>query len=231
MKRLSDRLLKIADFIVPGSFIADIGSDHCLLPIFLCEENKIAGAFAVDNKEGPYSRMVKAILDSGLEGKISYSLSSGIEKLDPRCDTVVLAGMGGRLISEILSSHKEKLNNVKYILVDAHTDSEIVYKTLASLNYEIEKGSFLLDKGKPYDIMRWKKCVSKPVYTRLERKYGYFNVRDPNEAWKEYYTQQIQIFNKIKRALPMNSPKAEELSAEIEEVENILNINERQSHS
>ena len=67
MKRLSNRLLKLAEFIVPGSFIADIGSDHCLLPIFLCEQNLIEGAFAVDNKEGPYSRMIKAIKDAGLE--------------------------------------------------------------------------------------------------------------------------------------------------------------------
>ena len=231
MKKLSNRLTKLAEFIVPGSFIADIGSDHCLLPIFLCEEGKIAGAFAVENKEGPYTRMVKAIKESGYEDMIAYSLSDGIEKLDSRCDTVILAGMGGRLISEILSSHKERLENVKYIVVDAHTDLEIVYETLASLNYEIEKSLFFLDKDKPYEVMRWKKANKKPVYTCLERKYGYFNVKDPNEAWKEYYTKQVRILERIKRALPMNSLKADELADEIEEVESILNINEKQSHS
>ena len=223
MKRLSNRLLKLAEFIVPGSFIADIGSDHCLLPIFLCEQNLIKGAFAVENKEGPYNRMVKAIKDAGLEDKIAYSLSSGIEKLDPRCDTVVLAGMGGRLISEILTSHKERLDNVQHILVDAHTDLDIVYETLTSLGYEIEMGHFLMDKGKPYDIMRWKKSEKEPQYSDIEKKYGYFNVKHPNEAWKQYYERQLGILEKIKSSLPSDSQKAGELEVEISEIKNILN--------
>ena len=222
MKRLSNRLLKLAEFIVPGSFIADIGSDHCLLPIFLCEQNLIEGAFAVDNKEGPYSRMVKAIKDAGLEDKISYSLSNGIEKLDPRCDTVVLAGMGGRLISEILTSHKERLENVEYIVIDAHTDLFIVYETLVSLGYEIEMSFFLVDKDKPYDIMRWKKAEKEAHYSSFEKKYGYFNVRQPNEAWKHYYEKQLKILEKIKGSLSADSKKAGELGAEINEIKTIL---------
>ena len=223
MKRLSNRLLKLAEFIVPGSFIADIGSDHCLLPIFLCEQNLIRGAFAVDNKEGPYNRMVKAIKDAGLENKISYSLSSGIEKLDPRCDTVVLAGMGGRLISEILTSHKERLKNVNDIVIDAHTDLYIVYETLTSLGYKIENGFFLMDKGKPYDIMRWKKAEKEPSYSYMEKKYGYFNVKHPNDSWKDYYQKQIEIIAKIRSSLLPNSQKAVELTTEINEIQSILN--------
>ena len=226
MKKLSNRLLKLAEYVVPGSFVADIGSDHCLLPIFLCQEGLITGAFAVDNKKGPYGRMVEAIEEAGLEDKISHSLSDGIEKLDPRCDTVVLAGMGGRLISEILTSHKERLENVKYILVDAHTDLEFVYEALASLGYKIEMSTFLIDKGKPYDIMRWKKAETKPSYTELEKKYGYFNIRHPNEAWREYYARQIEVSENIKKALPKDSDKISELDAQIQEIKNILKIGE-----
>ena len=184
----------------------------------------VTGAFAVDNKKGPYGRMVEAIKEAGLEEKISPSLSDGIEKLDPRCDTIVLAGMGGRLISEILTSHKERLVNVKYILVDAHTDLEFVYDALASLGYEIEMSEFLIDKDKPYDIMRWRKAVTKPSYTSLEKKYGYFNVRKPNKAWRDYYSRQIEVSENIKKVLPKDSGKIQELEAQIRETKNILKI-------
>ena len=224
MKKLYNRLLKLAEYVVTGSFVADIGSDHCLLPIFLCQEGMVRGAFAVDNKKGPYGRMVEAIKEAGLEDKISHSLSDGIEKLDSRCDTVVLAGMGGRLISEILTSHKERLENVRYILVDAHTDLEFVYEALASLGFEIEMSTFLIDKGKPYDIMRWRKAETKPSYTALEKKYGYFNVRHPNEAWKEYYARQIEVSENIKKALSKDSDKIKELDAQINEIKNILKL-------
>lgn len=224
MKKLSNRLLKLAEYVVPGSFVADIGSDHCLLPIFLCQQGLVTGAFAVDNKKGPYGRMLDAIKEAGLEDKISHSLSDGIEKLDPRCDTVVLAGMGGRLISEILTSHKERLENVRYILVDAHTDLEFVYDALASLGYEIEMSTFIIDKDKPYDIMRWKKANTNPSYTATEKKYGYFNVRHPNEAWREYYTRQIEVSENIKRALPKDSSKIKELDTQINEIKDILKI-------
>lgn len=224
MKKLSNRLLKLAEYVVPGSFVADIGSDHCLLPIFLCQQGLVTGAFAVDNKKGPYGRMVEAIKEAGLEEKIFPSLSDGIEKLDPRCDTIVLAGMGGRLISEILTSHKERLENVKYILVDAHTDLEFVYDALASLGYEIEMSEFLIDKDKPYDIMRWRKAATKPSYTSLEKKYGYFNVRQPNKAWIDYYSRQIEISENIKKVLPKDSGKIQELETQISKIKNILKI-------
>ena len=126
------------------------------------------------------------------------------------------------VLEEELTDHKERLENVQYIVIDAHTDLDIVYETLISLGYEIEKGHFLIDKGKPYDIMRWKKSEKEPNYSPLEKKYGYFNVKHPNEAWKQYYEKQLQILEKIRSSLSPDSPKAGELGVEISEIKTLL---------
>lgn len=223
MKNLSKRLLTIASFVKEGSFIADIGSDHCLLPIFLCKEGKISGAFAVDNKPGPYERMVLAINSSGFKEIISASLSSGIEKLDPRADTVILAGMGGILISEILLNHKENLKNVKNIIVDAHTDMHEVYKALSSLGYALKDSRFLLDNEKPYDVMLWEKASEKVTYSDKEMKYGLFNLSKPNDDWRKYYSHRIEINKKLISMLPKGNEKIALLEKEDNEIEEILN--------
>lgn len=224
MKNLSKRLLTIASFVKKGSFVADIGSDHCLLPIFLCEEEKIVGAFAVDNKPGPYERMVKAINSSGYKDKITASLSSGIESLDPRADTVVLAGMGGFLISEILLSHKEKLENVKNVIVDAHTDMQEVYKALSGLGFELKESKFLLDNGKPYDVMLWERSEKDISYSEMEMKYGFFNLTNPNDDWKEFYVRRMSTNEKIISSLPKENEKILLLKKENEEIKNILKV-------
>ena len=82
---------------------------------------------------------------------------------------------------------------------------------------------FRMDKDKPYDIMRWKKAEKEAHYSSFEKKYGYFNVKHPNNAWKQYYERQLGILEKIKGSLPFDSQKAGELGVEISEIKNILN--------
>ena len=67
MKRLSARLQAIAEMVEPGSYLADVGSDHALLPIHLVESGKISWAMAIENKIGPYLHMTQAIDEAGLQ--------------------------------------------------------------------------------------------------------------------------------------------------------------------
>lgn len=223
MKSLSRRLQTIASYVDKGSFIADIGSDHCLLPIFLLSEGVISKAQAVDNKSGPFERMTKAIEKSGYKAQINASLSNGIENLDSMVDTLILAGMGGYLISDILKAHPEKLKNIKTIIVDAHTDIEEVYETLSSLSFKINSSYFLLDKGKPYDVMKWIKTDEKVSYDHMQKKYGVFNLESPNEEWKSYYGHRLDILRELKTKTNNDKEKTVVIEQEIEEILSILN--------
>ena len=118
--KLSKRLETIAS-LVPKSVVADIGSDHGKLMIELFNSGKITKGYAVENKKGPYSRLVKALEEEGIIDNVIPMLSDGITEL-PKCvNTVVIAGMGGKAIVNILKKDLSKLANVDTLVIDAHS--------------------------------------------------------------------------------------------------------------
>ena len=186
--KLSQRLLTIASFINKGAVVADIGADHGLLSIYLVE-NKIAKkVFAVENKQGPLSILEK---NTKKYPEITVSLSDGISEIPEDVDTVVIAGMGGILISDILLKNKEKLEHVDYIVIDAHRDLELVRKTLQDLGYEFEK-EVLVKEGVFYNVISVKKGSSKLSSADLE--FGYNIKNDP--LFKEYKAHLLEQFER-----------------------------------
>ena len=98
--KLSHRLETIASFVPKGSIVADIGTDHGYIPIWLLQQKIAVKAIAMDIGEGPLKRAREHIVLYGLEDLIETRLSNGLSGLYPKeADTVVIAGMGGELIS------------------------------------------------------------------------------------------------------------------------------------
>lgn len=193
------RLEKIVRMIDNGAYIADVGSDHCFVPIECCKLNKIKSAQAIENKKGPYSRTVKAIKENGCEDRIKPSLSSGLNELDEKVDTVILAGMGGKLIVSILNENLDKLDAVQTIIVDAHNDREFVTKYLESVGYRLIENCFLYEANVAYDIMKWKKGNAPHKYSEEELRYGPLNLVSKNDAWKKYWlSEKIRIEHILK---------------------------------
>lgn len=182
---LSKRLLQVASFVDQDAWIADVGSDHAELPIFLFQEKRIRGAQTIENKPGPYQRMAAAIERSGFLPLCELSLSDGLEKLSPRVDTVVLAGMGGNLILSILEKHKEKLASVRTLVIDAHTDRSKLRASLPSLGFRISDEAFLTDEGIAYDIIKATAQENAQPYSPLEIAYGPVNLKKRPSAWLE----------------------------------------------
>ena len=184
--KLSQRLLTIASFVKQGAVVADIGADHGLLSIYLVQ-NKIAKkVFAVENKQGPFSILEK---NTKKYPEITVSLSDGISAIPEDVDTVVIAGMGGILISDILRKNEEKLKGVKSIIVDAHRDLRLIRETLQNLGYEFEK-EVLVKEGVFYNVMSVKKGQAKLDPVDLE--FGYQIKKDP--LFKEYKAHLLNQF-------------------------------------
>ena len=182
--KLSQRLLTISSLIKEGSVVADIGADHGLLSIYLVE-NKIAKkVFAVENKVGPFSNLEK---NTKSYPEITVSLSDGISQIPTDVDTVVIAGMGGILISDILKKNKDKLKHVQNIILDAHRDLELVRKTLIELGYQFEK-EILIKEGVYYHVMSVSKGKAKISNNELE--FGFQIKTDP--LFEEYRNHQLK---------------------------------------
>ena len=101
--KLSKRLETVASFVPKGSNIADIGTDHGYVPIYLVREGQAEHAVAMDVRKGPLERARAHVAEAGLGSRIDVRLSDGLAGLKPgEADCVVIAGMGGELIIHIL---------------------------------------------------------------------------------------------------------------------------------
>ena len=183
---LSKRLAVLLSLIPQGGFLSDVGSDHAYLPAAAILDGKVEAAQAIDNKEGPFAHMANTVKDLGLEGRLFLSLSSGLDDLDPRATTLVLAGMGGDLISSILLEGKAKLGAVEHLVVDAHSERSLLQETLLGLGYAPEAGRFIADRGKFYSLERWSKGAFEKELAPIERRYGILPSRGHEEAFLSY---------------------------------------------
>lgn len=187
MKNLSLRLEKIASFVDDGAYLADVGSDHGALPIYLLNSGKISFAEAIENKKGPFERLKKAVGENVLnQDKILLSFSSGISDLDPKINEVVIAGMGGRLISSILLEHKEKLDNVDTLIIDAHSEWDVVLSTLATLSYKVVEEAFFFESDIFYSVWKAKKSDEKVAYSKAEMLFGPLESHRKGEDWQRF---------------------------------------------
>lgn len=154
--KLSKRLKKVAEMVTTGNTIADVGTDHAFLPIALIEEGKCSRAVAMDIASGPIRRAQEHVNESGLATAIECRLSDGFEKLSPdEVDTVVIAGMGGDLICNIL---EKKKRIAKELIVSPHTHQEIVRRELLKQGYRITDEAMIIDAGKYYVVIKAERC-------------------------------------------------------------------------
>lgn len=117
MKELTARLAAVAARVRPGSRVADIGTDHALLPVWLLQSGRCPAAIASDIGEGPADAARRTVSEAGLAARIPVRVGDGLSPILPdEVDDVVIAGMGGETIAEILHA-APWVRDVRYRLV------------------------------------------------------------------------------------------------------------------
>lgn len=171
--RLSLRLKAVADFVNPGSRIADIGTDHGYVPIYLARTGRVSSAIAMDVREGPLKRAREHIREyeageyeagehkDARPGKgtrpacpIEARLSDGMKELMPgEADTIILAGMGGELEMRILDQGRHMWDSVDHFILSPQSELGKVRLYLEQNGFAIQDESMVKDEGKYYTIM------------------------------------------------------------------------------
>ncbi len=204
---LSKRLNAIYNLVDQGSSLADIGADHGQLVIELYRNNVCKKLFCNDNKIGPYTILKCNV--SKVSDDIEVSLSSGIEALPNYIDTIVIAGMGGDLIVDILNKNKEKLNNIFTLILVPNTNACLVRQVVNKLGYKITNEKVIFEKHY-YQIIRFDKGEAN--YTKNDYLFGPI-LRI--EKSKEFIN--MLDYEKIKLERLLNENLSEEKIKEIEE--------------
>ena len=151
---LSERLLAIAQWIPPGSRVADIGTDHGYLPIWLLQHGCAAFIAACDVREGPLEHARRSAAQYGLQEKLSFRLGSGLSCVAPdEIDTIVIAGMGGETILSILEA-APWTNDARYtLLLQPMTKAEVLRTWLSEQGYVFLKERLVLENRTYFPIM------------------------------------------------------------------------------
>lgn len=152
--KLSTRLTKIAEQIPTGSRLADIGSDHALLPVFAMRKGMITEAIAGEVNVGPRDAAQRQVNEAGLKEKINVRLGNGLAVIQPgEVDVVTIAGMGGVLIVSILSEGLDKLEGVKRLILQPNVGEENVRRWLLEHNWYLSHEQILEEDGRIYEIL------------------------------------------------------------------------------
>lgn len=151
MIRLKPRLQTAADMVRDGSRVADIGTDHAYLPTALILSGKIPSAVAADLRKGPLENAEETVRNNSVEDRVQLRLSDGLKCVSPDdADDIVIAGMGGILISEILSA-AEWVKNEKYkLILQPQSHDEDVRKYLFENGFSITDEKACFEDGKVY---------------------------------------------------------------------------------
>ena len=166
---LDNRLALCADFVRDGAKVADIGTDHAYLPVWLCRIGRCDTAIAADINPLPLERGIETINNSGLNNRIEARLSNGLEKISgDEADDIVIAGMGGELISQIIENWESSKDRSKHFILQPMTKSEVLIKYLFDNGFEILKQDCCTAAGKCYTVLLVCYSGKKHEYTQTE---------------------------------------------------------------
>lgn len=154
MIKISKRLETVASFVKKGSHIVDIGTDHGYIPIWLVEQGVVDYAIAMDIGKGPLERAREHIALYQLDTKIETRLSDGLKELkEGEVDTAIIAGMGGKLIFQILEEGSHVWNTMEQFIVSPQSDLEVFRQEVGKIGFVIQDETMLIEDGKFYTIM------------------------------------------------------------------------------
>ena len=195
MIRISKRL-KIIHDMVPKSVVADIGSDHGKLMIALVQSGTINKGYAVENKEGPFERLRSNLVRYHVDNMITPLFSDGIKDITRDVGTIVIAGMGGTNIVNILKAHPEKMVRVQTIIVDAHTAVPFVRKEICQMGFAIADEKIVKEDDIFYEIIKFIKA-DKAIISDEDLEFGPILRHEKSATFKEKYQNRIYEIDSI----------------------------------
>lgn len=223
--KLSNRLNLCAEMVTIGSRITDIGTDHAYIPIWLALNEKIKSALACDIRNGPLKNASKNIEKYNLSDIIKTRLSDGLLNIaENETDEIIIAGMGGNIISSIISRCHWKNKKNKAFILQPMKYEERLREFLAENGYKMEIEKAVICSGKVYTAM---KAVYVGIPQKIENYEKYIGKLGENNLYpaaQSYIKKQIKnLKNHIKGAQSENLCSLQDYYSEIiEKLQNFL---------
>lgn len=226
--KLSKRLSAAADMVSPGMRLADIGTDHAYVPIFLCQTGKIPSAVAMDIGRGPLARAKEHIASCGMQDYICTRLSDGAKSLLPNeAESILIAGMGGGLVIKILEESREIFHAAKEIILQPQSKLCEVRIYLRQNGYVSDREDMVYEEGKFYPMMR---VNYRPAYCGRENalydRYGKILLSERHPVLYRYLQKEKETYESILAQLQA-AEQTERIRERMQETLGLLNENKQ----
>lgn len=217
--KLSERLLAIANLVPKNSIVADIGTDHGYIPAYLIENKISKKVIGTDISKGSLDKIIEYVKELGSETKIDTRLGDGLDVIKPlEIDTLIISGMGGLLIRDILEKHKKTADTIIDFILQPMVASKELRQYLIENNFEIIKEELVKEDNKYYEIIHAKKGKSfleKEIYYEISP----ILIKDKHPLLKEFLQDKLISAKKIVKELEcINTDKSKERYMELNRI-------------
>lgn len=152
--KLSPRLEAAASFVRRGSRILDVGTDHCHIPIWLLQNGICSRAAASDVVKGPLKKAEENLNAHGLTGRVHLRMADGLEGCETDLpDDILICGMGGELIADILSKSTYIMNSGVRLILQPMTKAAVLRAFLAGSGFEITEEKLVREDKRIYEVI------------------------------------------------------------------------------
>lgn len=226
--KLSNRLKKVAELVSRGNVVADIGTDHGYLPIYIVKENISDKVIAMDVRKGPLQKAKENVSSYKVADSIDIRLSDGLCGLmQNEAQTITICGMGGGLIQSILDRGVDKFNENTQLILSPQSEIKEFREYLYTNGYNIVNECMMKEDGQFYVIFDCKKAFSgakrelpkMSLESEIDFRFGGRLLEEKNEALYEYLLKEQRVNQKVLGTVASLDNKDEAVEKRIKQLE------------
>ena len=152
---ISSRLKTVACMVDKCRCAADIGTDHGYVPIYLIKNHICSRVIASDINIGPIKKAMLNVKSENLSGRIDCRLGEGLSTIAPgEAEEIVIAGMGGNLIADIIESHIDVFRKSDSFVLQPMQNSEVLREYIYKKGFKILDEELCIDENRFYEIIK-----------------------------------------------------------------------------
>ena len=219
MIKLDKRLSACVSLVEKGSFAADVGTDHAYIPIWLVKNNVCSRCVASDVNAGPVESAKKNIALNGVSENVTVVCANGLEDgAFDGCDNIIIAGMGGELIAEILDK-TDRPKSASRLILQPMTKQDTLRRYLWDNGYEIIYDE-PIEADRLYQLFAARYIGEKTEYTELDTQIG--KHENISRGVASLVRARISALEKSARGTEISGGDPSKVRKLIKELENLL---------
>ena len=213
MIKLSNRLKKIAELVDFGATVIDVGTDHGYVPNFLCEKKISRDIIATDISKNSLEKSIELTKKMGNEKFIRNILANGIVKENR--DNIIIAGLGGIQISEIILNSIEISKSAKKLILQPMQKTNILRRELNNMGFEIIDEEIIFEDDRYFEIIIVKFNGKKKSLDELDFYFSNILINKKDKVYLSYLSERKfeleKILNKINKDNKRSNKRRDEL--------------------